>query len=124
MHGFAAGQCMDDPPTPWVPEAPTGHKVAVVGAGPAGLTAAYYLALKGHYCKVFDMMPQPGGMLRYDIPEYPRQKDMIDKEFEGVWRLGVDAQYNVKLGADFTLDDLLNQGFQAIFIATGERPSN
>ena len=124
MHGFAAGQCMDDPPTPWVPEAPTGHKVAVVGAGPAGLTAAYYLALKGHYCKVFDMMPQPGGMLRYGIPEYRLQKDMMDKEFEGVWRLGVDAQYNVKLGEDFTLDDLFNQGFEAIFLAIGAWTSN
>ncbi|HZC79903.1 MAG TPA: FAD-dependent oxidoreductase, partial [Ktedonobacterales bacterium] len=124
MHGFAAGQCMDDPPTPWVPEAPTGHKVAIVGAGPAGLTAAYYLALKGHYCKVFDMMPQPGGMLRYGIPEYRLQKDMMDKEFEGVWRLGVDAQYNVKLGEDFTLDDLFNQGFEAVFLAIGAWTSN
>jgi formate dehydrogenase major subunit len=124
MHGFAAGQCLDDPPTPWVPEAPTGHKVAVVGAGPAGLTAAYYLALKGHYCKVFDMMPQPGGMLRYGIPEYRLQKDMMDKEFEGVWRLGVDAQYNVKLGEDFTLDDLFNQGFEAVFLAIGAWTSN
>ncbi len=124
MHGFAAGQCMDDPPTPWVPEAPTGHKVAVVGAGPAGLTAAYYLALKGHYCKVFDMMPQPGGMLRYGIPEYRLEKNMMDKEFEGVWRLGVDAQYNVKLGEDFTLDDLFNQGFEAIFLAIGAWTSN
>jgi NADPH-dependent glutamate synthase beta subunit-like oxidoreductase/formate hydrogenlyase subunit 6/NADH:ubiquinone oxidoreductase subunit I len=124
MHGFAAGQCMDDPPTPWVPEAPTGRKVAVVGAGPAGLTAAYYLALKGHYCKVFDMMPQPGGMLRYGIPEYRLQKDMMDKEFESVWRLGVDAQYNVKLGEDFTLDDLFNQGFEAIFLAIGAWTSN
>jgi NADPH-dependent glutamate synthase beta subunit-like oxidoreductase/formate hydrogenlyase subunit 6/NADH:ubiquinone oxidoreductase subunit I len=124
MHGFAAGQCMDDPPTPWVPEAPTGHKVAVVGAGPAGLTAAYYLALKGHYCKVFDMMPQPGGMLRYGIPEYRLEKNMMDKEFESVWRLGVDAQYNVKLGEDFTLDDLFNQGFEAVFLAIGAWTSN
>src|SRR6185437_3123696 len=50
MHGYAAEQCMDDPPTPWVQEATTGKKVAIVGAGPCGLTAAYYLALKGHYC--------------------------------------------------------------------------
>src|ERR1043165_1845086 len=51
MHGFAAEQCMDGPPTPWVREAPTGKKVDIVGAGPAGLTCAYYLALMGHYCK-------------------------------------------------------------------------
>ena len=124
MHGFAAEQCMDDPPTPWVREAPTGKKVAVVGAGPCGLTAAYYLALQGHYCKVFDMMPQAGGMLRYGIPEYRLQKDMVDKEFEGVWKLGVDAQYNVKLGEDFTVDDLFNAGFDAVYLAIGAWTSN
>jgi NADPH-dependent glutamate synthase beta subunit-like oxidoreductase/formate hydrogenlyase subunit 6/NADH:ubiquinone oxidoreductase subunit I len=124
MHGFAAEQCMDDPPTPWVQEAPTGKKVAIVGAGPTGLTAAYYLALKGHYCKVFDMMPQPGGMLRYGIPEYRLQKDMMDKEFEGVWKLGVDVQYNVKLGEDFTVDDLFKEGFEAVFLAIGAWTSN
>jgi len=124
MHGFAAEQCMDDPPTPWVREAPTGKKVAIVGAGPCGLTAAYYLALQGHYCKVFDMMPQAGGMLRYGIPEYRLQKDMVDKEFEGVWKLGVDAQYNVKLGEDFTVDDLFNAGFDAVYLAIGAWTSN
>jgi formate dehydrogenase major subunit len=124
MHGFAAEQCMDDPPTPWVQEAPTGKKVAVVGAGPTGLTCAYYLALMGHYCKVFDMMPQAGGMLRYGIPEYRLQKDMVDREFEGVWKLGVDAQYEVKLGEDFTVDDLFNEGFDAVFLAIGAWTSN
>ncbi|HLJ81143.1 MAG TPA: FAD-dependent oxidoreductase, partial [Ktedonobacterales bacterium] len=124
MHGFAAEQCLDDPPTPWVQEAPTGHKVAIVGAGPTGLTTAYYLALQGHYCKVFDMMPQPGGMLRYGIPEYRLQKDMMDQEFEGVWKLGVDVQYNVKLGEDFTIDDLFKEGFEAVYLAIGAWTSN
>ncbi len=124
MHGYAAEQVMDDPPTPWVQEAPTGKKVAIVGAGPAGLTAAYYLALQGHYCKVFDMMPQAGGMLRYGIPEYRLQKDMVDKEFEGVWKLGVEKQFNVKLGVDFTIDDLFNEGFDAVFLGIGAWTSN
>ena len=124
MHGFAAEQCMDDPPTPWVREAPTGKKVAIVGAGPAGLTCAYYLALMGHYCKVFDMMPQAGGMLRYGIPEYRLEKDQVDREFEGVWKLGVDAQYNVKLGEDFTIDDLFKEGFDAVYLAIGAWTSN
>ncbi|MGZ6388992.1 MAG: FAD-dependent oxidoreductase [Ktedonobacterales bacterium] len=124
MHGFAAEQCIDDPPTPYLQEAPTGKKVAIVGAGPCGLTAAYYLALKGHYCKVYDMQPQPGGQLRYGIPEYRLQKDMMDKEFEGVWRLGVDAQYNVKLDQDFTIDDLFAQGFDAVYLAIGAWTSN
>ncbi len=124
MHGFAAGECLDDPPVPYVQEAPTGKKVAIVGAGPAGLTTAYYLALQGHYCKVYEMQPQPGGMLRYGIPEYRLQKDMMDKELDSVWKLGVDVQYNVKLGRDFTIDDLFKEGFDAVFLAIGAWTSN
>ena len=124
MHGFAAAECLDDPPVPFVQEAPTGKKVAIVGAGPTGLTTAYYLALKGHYCKVYEMQPQAGGMLRYGIPEYRLQKDMMDKELDSVWKLGVDAQYNVKLGEDFTVDDLFNEGFDAVFLAIGAWTSN
>jgi NADPH-dependent glutamate synthase beta subunit-like oxidoreductase/formate hydrogenlyase subunit 6/NADH:ubiquinone oxidoreductase subunit I/ferredoxin len=124
MHGFAAEQCLDDPPTPWVREAATGKKVAIVGAGPAGLTTAYYLALQGHYCKVYEMMPQSGGMLRYGIPEYRLQKDIMDKELDGVYKLGVDVQYNVKLGRDFTVDDLFKEGFDAVFLAIGAWTSN
>ncbi|HEV2459894.1 MAG TPA: FAD-dependent oxidoreductase [Ktedonobacterales bacterium] len=124
MHGFAAEQCLDDPPTPWVREATTGKKVAIVGAGPCGLTTAYYLALQGHYCKVYEMMPQSGGMLRYGIPEYRLQKDTMDKELDGVYKLGVDVQYNVKLGRDFTVDDLFKEGFDAVFLAIGAWTSN
>jgi formate dehydrogenase major subunit len=124
MHGFAASMCLEDPPTPWVQEAPTGKKVAIVGAGPAGLTCAYYLALQGHYCKVYDMMPQPGGMLRYGIPEYRLEKDRMDLEIDGVWALGVDKQFNVKLGRDFTIDDLFKEGFDAVFLGIGAWTSN
>jgi NADPH-dependent glutamate synthase beta subunit-like oxidoreductase/formate hydrogenlyase subunit 6/NADH:ubiquinone oxidoreductase subunit I len=124
MHGYAATQCLDDPPTPWPQEAATGKRVAVVGAGRSGLTAAYYLALKGHYVKVFDMQPQPGGMLRYGIPEYRLPKDIMDQEFDGVWKLGVEAQYNVKLGVDFTIDDLFAAGFDAVHLAIGAWTSN
>ncbi len=124
MHGYAAEQCMDDPPHPYPQEAPTGKKVALVGAGPASLTCAYYLALMGHYCKIYEMQPQPGGMLRYGIPEYRLEKNMIDKEFESVWQLGVDVQYNVKLGEDFTVDDLFKEGFDAVFLGIGAWTSN
>jgi formate dehydrogenase major subunit len=95
-----------------------------VGAGPAGLSCAYYLALRGHYCKVFDMQPQPGGMLRYGIPEYRLQKDMMDREIDHVWQLGVDLQCNITLGRDFTIDDLFTQGFDAVYLAIGAWTSN
>jgi NADPH-dependent glutamate synthase beta subunit-like oxidoreductase/formate hydrogenlyase subunit 6/NADH:ubiquinone oxidoreductase subunit I len=124
MHGHAAEYSLLDPPIPFLKDAPTGKKVAIVGAGPAGLTCAYYLALKGHYCKVFDMQPQPGGMLRYGIPEYRLPKDMMDREIDGVWQLGVDLQTNVKLGDDFTVDDLFAQGFDAVYLAIGCWTSN
>ncbi len=124
MHGFAAEQVIEDPPPPWPQEAPTGKRVAVIGAGPAGMSCAYYLALKGHSVKVYDMMPQAGGMLRYGIPEYRLEKNMVDKELESVWRLGVEFQGNVKLGVDFTIDDLFAQGYDAVYLGIGVWTSN
>ena len=124
MHGHAAETCLLDPPVPYLKDPPTGKSVALIGAGPAGLTAAYYLALHGHSCKIFDMQPQAGGQLRYGIPEYRLQKDMMDLELDHVWQLGVDFQANVKLGRDFTLDDLFAQGFDAVFLGIGAWTSN
>ena len=124
MHGYAAETCLLDPPLPFLKDPPTGKKVAIVGAGPGGLTCAYYLALRGHYCKVFDMQPQPGGMLRYGIPEYRLPKDVMDRELDHVWQLGVDLQSNVKLGTDFTIDDLFAEGFDAVYLAIGAWTSN
>ncbi len=118
MHGHAAETC----PFPKAP--PTGKRIAIVGSGPAGLTCAYYLALKGHYCKVFEMNPQPGGMLRYGIPEYRLPKDLMDRELQHVWDLGVDLQLNVKMGEDFTVDDLFAQGFDVVYIGIGAWTSN
>jgi NADPH-dependent glutamate synthase beta subunit-like oxidoreductase/formate hydrogenlyase subunit 6/NADH:ubiquinone oxidoreductase subunit I len=124
MHGHAAETCLLDPPHPYPKDPPTGKKIGIVGSGPAGLTAAYYLALKGHYCKVFEMMPQPGGMLRYGIPEYRLTKDLMDRELQHVWDLGVDLQLNVKLNEDFTIDDLFAQGFDAVYLGIGAWTSN
>ena len=124
MHGHAAESCLLDPPVPYPKDPPTGKKIAIVGSGPAGLTAAYYLALKGHYCKVFDMQPQPGGMLRYGIPEYRLPKDMVDRELDHVWQLGVDLQCNVKLGRDYDIDDLFALGYDAVYLGIGAWTSN
>lgn len=124
MHGHAAETCLLDPPHPYPKDPSTGKKIAIVGSGPAGLTCAYYLTLKGHYCKVFEMQPQPGGMLRYGIPEYRLPKDIMDRELDHVFQLGVDLQCNVKLGVDFTVDDLFAQGFDAVYLAIGAWTSN
>jgi NADPH-dependent glutamate synthase beta subunit-like oxidoreductase/formate hydrogenlyase subunit 6/NADH:ubiquinone oxidoreductase subunit I/ferredoxin len=124
MHGHAAETCLLDPPHPFPKDPPTGKRIAIVGSGPAGLTCAYYLALKGHYCKIFEMNPQPGGMLRYGIPEYRLPKDLMDRELQHVWDLGVDLQLNVKMGADFTIDDLFAQGFDVVYLGIGAWTSN
>ncbi len=105
---------------PWAPEpAPaTGKRVSVVGGGPGGLTAAYYLALKGHKVTVYDAMPEMGGMLRYGIPEYRLPKAVLAKEIAAIKALGVNMKNNVRLGRDVTLEGLREAG-DAVVLATG-----
>jgi NADH-quinone oxidoreductase subunit F len=97
---------------------PTGREIAVVGAGPAGLTCAYYLALLGHSVTVFDSRPAAGGMLRYALPEYRLPKAVLDKEIELIERVGVRFQFNVNVGEGLGLNDLAHQ-FDAVFLAIG-----
>ncbi len=98
----------------------TGRKVGIVGGGPAGLSCAYYLRRLGHSVTIFEAMPELGGMLRYGIPEYrlPKRK-VLDKEIQAILDLGIEAKTNMRLGEDFTLDDLKERGFEAIFVANG-----
>jgi len=98
---------------------PTGKRVAIVGGGPSGLSAAYYLARLGHKCRIFEAMPKPGGMLLYGIPEYRLPKETLAWEIQGILDLGVDLECNKRLGRDFTLDDLKAQGYDAIYLAVG-----
>ncbi len=106
--------------SPWIPGIPseTGKSVGIIGGGPAGLTAAYFLRLKGHKVKIYDMMPELGGMMRYGIPNYRLPKDLLDKEIGWILDLGVEAETGVKLGTDIHLDDL-REAHDAIFVATG-----
>src|SRR5258708_17840903 len=116
---------MDVARTPFPQETATGKRVAVIGAGPAGLTAAYYTALKGHAVTVFDMMEKQGGMLRYGIPEYRLPKVKLDKELNSVWQLrDTEFKGNMKLGTDYTIDDRFGEGFDAIFLGIGGWTSN
>jgi NADH-quinone oxidoreductase subunit F len=97
---------------------PTDRKVAVVGAGPTGLAAAFYLALLGHEVTVYESNPEPGGMLRYALPEYRLPRAVIRREVELIRRLGVNFQCGVAVGTDITLNDLDNQ-YNAVFLAIG-----
>uniref|UniRef100_A0A832A0G7 FAD-dependent oxidoreductase n=1 Tax=Desulfacinum infernum TaxID=35837 RepID=A0A832A0G7_9BACT len=101
------------------PAPDTGHHVAVVGGGPAGLSAAYYLRALGHGVTIFEARDKLGGMLRYGIPEYRLPKKILDWEIDGILSLGVRVRTGVVWGRDFTLDDLKKEGFGAIFLAIG-----
>lgn len=97
----------------------TGKRVAVIGAGPAGLAAAEDLAVAGHDITVFDGAPQPGGLLVYGIPNFKLDKSIIDWKAQWLTDLGVEFAMNTWVGKQVTLDQLLEQGFDAVFIATG-----
>ena len=96
----------------------TGKSIAVVGSGPAGLSCAYFLAKEGHYVTIFEAMPEPGGMLRYGIPEYRLPKSVLDEEVELIKDMGIEIKYNTKLGEDITLDFLKKQ-YDAVFLGIG-----
>ena len=95
------------------------EKVAIIGSGPAGLTAGYYLALKGFRPTIFEALPVAGGMLGAAIPEHRLPKKVLNKEIENIKKAGVEIKTNARIGKDITLDGLLNDGFKAVFIATG-----
>jgi formate dehydrogenase major subunit len=97
----------------------TGCRVAIIGGGPAGLAAAYYLSLEGHSPTIFEAMPQLGGMLRYGIPEYRLPKKVLDWEIEGIVGLGAQVRTGTRWGKDFTLDSLRRERYEAFFVAIG-----
>ncbi len=95
------------------------EKIAIIGAGPAGLAAANDLALLGYTCTIFESNPTPGGMLRMGVPTYRLPRMAIDKDVEFIKKLGVEIKYNTTFGADVTFDSLKKDGFSVIFISVG-----
>lgn len=103
---------------------PKNKKVAIVGSGPAGMTAAYHLAHEGYHCTIFESLPVCGGMLSVGIPAYRLPRDIINAEFDSLKNCGVTVENNVTIGKDITLEQLKNEkGFDAIFVGTGAHNS-
>lgn len=95
------------------------QKIAIIGAGPAGLSCAYYLALKGYLPTVFEKNDKPGGMLMYGIPAFKLEKDIIEAEIEVIKKMGVEFKFGVEVGKDVTFDDLRSQGYKGFFVGIG-----
>lgn len=96
----------------------TGKRVAIVGGGPSGLTAAYYLSLMGHKCVVYEMKSKLGGMLRYGIPNYRFPRERLQEDLDCILSTGVEVQYNTKIGVDITVEQLKKE-YDAVYIAIG-----
>ncbi|MFZ0243035.1 MAG: NAD(P)-binding protein, partial [Desulfobacterales bacterium] len=118
LKRFAADQVdLSELPLPDITERT--EKVAVIGSGPAGLTVAYYLRLKGYQITIFEALDVLGGMLRVGIPDYRLPPEVLDREIDHLLRHNIAVQTGKRLGRDFTLADLQRQGFDAVFLAIG-----
>ncbi|MBC7263748.1 MAG: FAD-dependent oxidoreductase [Chloroflexi bacterium] len=114
QHDLTTGH---GPPLPQVER--KGERIAIIGAGPAGLTAAHDLARMGYQVTVFEAHDEPGGMLRLGLPKYRLPREVIDLEVTHILQLGVELKTGVRIGTDLTLSDIKAQGYKAIFIAIG-----
>ena len=95
------------------------EKIAIIGAGPAGLSCAYYLALTGYKPTIFEKNEKPGGMLRYGIPSYKLEKDLLAAEIDVIRELGVEIRCGVEIGKDITIEELREQGYKGFYVAIG-----
>jgi len=124
LKGFAAEKAMSAREYTNPEKMPdTGRKVCVIGAGPGGLTAAYYLALEGYQVSVIEALPVAGGMMMVGIPRYRLPREVIDREVNMIEDLGVELRLNTRLGVDLTVQDLEAEGFEAFLLAVGAHGS-
>ncbi len=120
LKRFVADWCMTNKVDLKLRPAPsTGQRVAVIGGGPAGLTGAYYLALKGHDVTIFEAAPKLGGMLRYGLPRYKIPDQVLDYEISTILRLGISVRLGQRWGRDFNLESLREQGYGATLLTVG-----
>lgn len=120
LKRFVADWCMEHEIDLKIPkDKPTGKRIAVIGGGPAGLTASWFLAKKGHEVTIFEAAPKLGGNLRYGFPDYKIPKEIVDYEINAIMRMGINVRLSQRWGTDFTLQDLKDMGFDATFIGVG-----
>ena len=125
LKRFVADYELEKRHTPAISPAPEKKedKVAVIGAGPAGLSCAYYLALKGYLVTVFERFPESGGMAAWGIPDYRLPRDILRREVEIIRSMGVEIRYGIQVGKDITLEEMFQQGYKALFIGVGAQGS-
>ena len=119
LERFAADYHIQNTKTPPTRPASNGHRVAVVGSGPSGLTCAADLAKEGYEVTVFEALHTAGGVLMYGIPEFRLPKKIVEREVDNLRALGVRIETNVIIGKTFTIDDLLSDGYEAVYIGSG-----
>ncbi len=119
LERYAADENMKHEQAPPALLPPNGHKVAVVGAGPSGLTAAGELAKLGYAVTLYEALHEPGGVLSYGIPAFRLPKDIVKREVAGLKALGVDIQCNMVIGKTLLVDELFDMGYAAVYIASG-----
>jgi heterodisulfide reductase subunit A-like polyferredoxin len=122
LKRFVADQVdVEDIPLPEIKKRE--EKVAIIGSGPAGLTAAHFLAIEGYEVTIFEALPVAGGMLRVGIPDYRLPSEVLDKEIKAITRLGIDIRLNTRLGRDISIEGLLTEGYKAVYLAIGTHGS-
>ena len=119
LERFVADWARENNVAPEMPTEKKGKKVAVIGSGPSGLTCAGDLAKMGYEVTIFEALHEPGGVLVYGIPEFRLPKDLVAKEIESVQKLGVDIETNVIVGRSITIDELMEDGYKAVFVGSG-----